>query len=79
MTTPSPVRVAHTDEDLMEDLALLTLDEAAELLSLGRSTLYKLMRAGEMRAIRVGRSIRIPRGEVKKLIARKLDEHEGER
>lgn len=38
---------------------LLRIPEAAERLSLGRSTVYELIQAGEIPVIRVGRSVRI--------------------
>jgi excisionase family DNA binding protein len=47
-------------EDLLVD-GLATVAEAAEFLSLGRSTLYELMDKGELRYIKIGGSRRIPR------------------
>jgi excisionase family DNA binding protein len=39
---------------------LLTAEEAAHKLSLGRTKIYELMDAGEIRAIRIGGARRIP-------------------
>lgn len=39
---------------------LLTVEEAASRLSLGRSTVYELLAAGRIASIQVGRARRIP-------------------
>jgi excisionase family DNA binding protein len=39
---------------------LLTVKEAAALIGIGRSTLYRLMEAGEVDSIHIGTSRRIP-------------------
>lgn len=41
--------------------AVLTVDEAAEILRIGRSAAYAAVRAGDIPSIRIGRSIRVPR------------------
>lgn len=41
--------------------AVLTVEEAAEVLRIGRSAAYAAVRAGEIPSIKVGRSIRVPR------------------
>jgi excisionase family DNA binding protein len=43
------------------DTPLLTPSEAAELLGVGRSTVYELLQAGQIESVRIGRSRRIPR------------------
>jgi excisionase family DNA binding protein len=43
----------------MEEL-LLTPEAAAEVLSVGRTTVYWLMREGRLPSVRIGRSRRIP-------------------
>lgn len=42
------------------DKLLLTPEEAAELLSIGRSKLYQLLAAGTLRSVTIGASRRIP-------------------
>jgi excisionase family DNA binding protein len=39
---------------------LLTPTEAAELLGLGRSTVYELLAAGDLESVQIGRARRIP-------------------
>lgn len=43
------------------DRLLLTVVEAADLLGVGRTTLYELLARGELQAVRIGRSRRVPR------------------
>ena len=52
---------------------LLTVKEAAELLGIGRSTLYELLEAGEVRSVKRGASRRIPLKEVHRYIDRLLE------
>ena len=42
------------------DRTLLTVEEAARRLSLGRTTLYALLKADEIASVRIGRLRRIP-------------------
>jgi excisionase family DNA binding protein len=51
---------------------LLTVEQAAELLSLSRTTLYTLMDAGELKYKRIGRARRIPRAELERFAASEL-------
>ena len=47
---------------------LLTVREAADLLCLGRSTLYNLMDRGLLAYVKIGRARRIPPSEIERLI-----------
>jgi excisionase family DNA binding protein len=49
---------------------LLTVNEAAELIGLGRTTIYKLMDAGDLASVHVGKSRRVPLDEVYDFIDR---------
>ena len=45
-----------------EDLPLtLTVEEAGQILRVGRNTAYELVRCGKLPSVRVGKQIRIPR------------------
>jgi excisionase family DNA binding protein len=48
------------NEKPIEDRILLRMAEAATVLGLGRSTVYQLVRQGELPFVKVGRAIRIP-------------------
>ncbi|KOU00726.1 hypothetical protein ADK87_12475 [Streptomyces sp. NRRL F-4711] len=54
--------VAHVDR------LLYTPEEAAEVLSFGRSTVYELMAAGELKFIKRGRSRRIKRSHLEEFV-----------
>jgi excisionase family DNA binding protein len=57
----------------MTDRVLLRVDEAAQLLSMGRSTLYAMAAAGTIPTVRVGRSLRIPRDELNRWIEQRTE------
>jgi excisionase family DNA binding protein len=46
---------AHTSTKM-----LLTPAEAADYLSIGRSTTYRMIRSGELPSISIGRAVRVP-------------------
>ena len=50
---------------------LLTVDEVAEVLYLGKNTVYELLRSGELKGIKFGRVWRIPRNSIKMMIEEK--------
>ncbi len=50
-------------------MELLTVQETAKMLRITRKTLYKLIKNGEIPAIRLGTHWRIPKEELEKLIA----------
>jgi len=56
MTTTPPT----DDTAVLDDARLLTVEEAARRLSLGRTTLYALLKDGQITSVRVGRLRRIP-------------------
>jgi len=58
---------------------LLRPPEVARQLGLGRSKVYELLRAGELRSVRVGRARRIPAAEVAAFVARLQSEAEAGR
>ena len=55
-------------EPVSSDPLLLTPEEAAEVLRVGRTTIYALMKAGDLRAVHIGRSCRISRAELERYI-----------
>lgn len=40
---------------------ILTVNDVAEILYIGKNTVYSLLQSGELRAFRLGKSWRIPR------------------
>ena len=51
------------------DPLLYRVNEVADMLGLGMSKVYQLIRAGQLRAVRVGGTIRIPRESLERYIA----------
>ena len=51
---------AGVPAEMEPSLALLTVEEAARRLSLGRTTVYALLKDGQITSVRIGRLRRIP-------------------
>lgn len=52
----------------LDDLRFLTVAEVAALMRVSRMTVYRLVHAGELPAVRFGRSFRVPEAAVLKAI-----------
>ncbi|HEX2173073.1 MAG TPA: helix-turn-helix domain-containing protein [Dehalococcoidia bacterium] len=63
MGDPQPLR-----DVLAADPLLLTPEEAAKVLRVGRTTVYALMKAGELHPVHIGRSCRISRAELDRYV-----------
>ncbi|MGI8814647.1 MAG: helix-turn-helix domain-containing protein [Pseudonocardia sp.] len=57
-----------TTSDESKTPELLTTRAAAEMLNVSKMTVYRLVRAGELPALRIGRSFRIYRHELETYI-----------
>ncbi|WP_426506707.1 helix-turn-helix domain-containing protein [Dactylosporangium sp. McL0621] len=60
----------------MEKL-LLTATEAAEVLNVGKSTVYDLIRLQVLKSVKLGRSRRIPMDACRELVARLVELPDG--
>ena len=56
----------------MNDLPLHTIDDAAELLQVSRSTMYRLIAAGELLTIRIGTARRVPHSSLQRCVATRI-------
>ncbi len=56
--------------DVPASSLLLTPEEAAQVLRVGRTTIYALMKADEVRPVHIGRSCRISRAELERYVRR---------
>ena len=65
MTTADQLRAGGPAESL-----LLTPEEAARLLRIGRTTVYALMKAGDLHPVHIGRSCRLARAELERYVNR---------
>lgn len=53
-----------------DDRIVLTVEEAARQLGIGRSLAWRLVQEGELPSVRLGRLVRVPRGELEAWIHR---------
>ncbi|NYJ08051.1 helix-turn-helix domain-containing protein [Petropleomorpha daqingensis] len=65
MGDSQPLRDVSADGPL-----LLTPEEAAQLLRVGRTTIYALINAGDLRPVHIGRSCRLARTELERYVNR---------
>ncbi len=49
---------------------LVSIEQAAELLSLSRSKMYLLINDGEFKPVRIGRSVRLPMDQLESFVDR---------
>lgn len=61
------------DPQLLQDVSaadplLLTPEEAATVLRIGRTTIYALMKSGQLRPVHIGRSCRLSRAELERYV-----------
>ena len=52
------------------EVLLLTMVDAARVLSVGRTTMYELVGAGEIEVVHIGRSARVPVAAVEEFVER---------
>ena len=57
-----------------EKRILLAPEDAAQLMSVGRTYVYQMMAAGELRSLKMGRLRRIPLSEVERFVSARLGE-----
>jgi excisionase family DNA binding protein len=58
------------------DRLLLRLPEVANLLGVGRSTVYELVQRGDLPAVHVGRAVRIPSAALQRWVEQQTAEAE---
>lgn len=54
----------------IQEPVLLKINDAAALASVGRSTIYELINAGELPTVRIGRAVRIPTRAIREWVER---------
>ena len=62
-------------EVIASDRLLLSPEEAAEILRVGRTTVYALMKSGDLRPVHIGRSCRLSRAELERYVDRLESPH----
>jgi excisionase family DNA binding protein len=56
--------MANQDEQPLSEVAFLTVAEVAAAMRVSKMTVYRLVHSGELPAVRVGRSFRVPESAV---------------
>lgn len=57
------------DQFVAQPPVLLTVEEAARAMAVGRTTVYHLLAAGSLRSVRIGRARRIPLDAIRAYVA----------
>ncbi|MGH8794593.1 MAG: helix-turn-helix domain-containing protein [Stackebrandtia sp.] len=55
--------------NLLEEVRFLTVAEVAALMRVSKMTVYRLVHSGDLAAVRVGRSFRVPENAVQEYLA----------
>jgi excisionase family DNA binding protein len=66
MANPSVTLVAGTG---LDDVSFLTVAEVAGVMRVSKMTVYRMVHSGELSAVRVGRSFRVPAKAVREYLA----------
>ena len=69
-----PIKQNHTYTTVAEAPLLITFQDAAVLLSVCQGTVCNLVRAGDLRAIKLRRTTRLLRSDVDKLVRRLIQQ-----
>ena len=51
-----------------DDLVFFTVKEVAEILQISRSTVHNLIKTGELKAVQIGRAVRVKRADLDEYI-----------
>ena len=62
----------------MEERLLLTVNEAAERLALGRSMAYRLIQTGALRSVKVGGARRVLVSDLEEFVKRLREDQQGD-
>ncbi|MBN9619554.1 MAG: helix-turn-helix domain-containing protein [Actinobacteria bacterium] len=62
--------MASEDRQWTDEQLLLTAEEAARALNIGRTTLYALLKDGQLHSVHIGRSCRLTRAELQRYVSR---------
>jgi excisionase family DNA binding protein len=62
------IEVKMSQERQLAEVRFLTVAEVASIMRVSKMTVYRMVHAGDLPAIRVGRSFRVPEDEVHKYL-----------
>ena len=64
----------HSEASSAPLLPLMTIGEAATILRVARRTIRRMIKRGELHAVRIGRSVRIRRQDIERIILGDTDD-----
>ncbi len=67
--TSAPPTTSELPTRLSDLPDVLTVDQMADVFSIGRNAAYEAVRTGQVRHVKIGRTIRIPKIAVEELLA----------
>lgn len=67
------------EQPIVLDPVLLTVEDAARALALGRTTVYQLLADGSLRSVKIGRARRVPRDALRDYVNTVAAEQTGPR
>ncbi len=65
-----PLRSSTRRRSSRDAVLMLTVDEAAQRLRVGRSTLFRLIATGDLASVKIGKSRRVPVAALDAFVAR---------
>jgi excisionase family DNA binding protein len=68
------MKAIHNSQANAEPTLLLTVEQSAKLVGIGRTTAYALVKSGEWRTIKIGRLRRLTREILEDWIAQKVSD-----
>ena len=75
VNTQLPISSSRTPGDPRP--LLVSVEQATRLLGVGRTTLYHLVRQGQVTPVKIGRAVRFPVAEIEQFVARLIDNTSG--
>lgn len=78
MRSSRPQEPRPSNEESEPQPLLLTVNEVVRLLGLGRTTVFTMLAARELPAVRIGRAVRIPREALERWIRDRTEGDHGE-
>lgn len=58
---------------MIENNEIMKFEEVMEYLNIGKSTLYNLLRSGEIRSFKIGKVWKIPRSAIEEYIRKSMN------
>ena len=72
-TKKKAVRMADETDEALPQVRFLTVAEVASIMRVSKMTVYRLVHSGELPAVRVGRSFRVPERAVHDFLRRSFN------